>query len=77
MSMIKELELLNKEIKDAEREMTLAEGEKKARIDRLKKEFGISPDQVESTLKKLSSQIEDGMVTIVEKFEKLKEEYEW
>jgi DNA repair ATPase RecN len=77
MSMMKELDTLNQEIQSATRELDQAKGKKSAMIDTLKKEFGISPDAVEKTLKKMDSQLKDLSTKIEEKFNKLKEEYEW
>jgi DNA repair ATPase RecN len=75
--MMKELDTLNQEIQSATRELDQAKGKKSAMIDTLKKEFGISPDAVEKTLKKMDSQLKDLSTKIEEKFNKLKEEYEW
>ena len=75
--MMKELDTLNQEIKSATRELDQATGKKSAMIDTLKKEFGISPDAVEKTLKKMDSQLKDLSTKIEEKYNKLKEEFEW
>jgi len=77
MSMMKELDTLNQDIQQATRELDQAKGKKSAMIDTLKKEFGISPDAVEKTLKKMDSQLKDLSAKIEEKYNKLKEEYEW
>jgi len=77
MDMMKELDTLNQDIQQATRELDQAKGKKSAMIDTLKKEFGISPDAVEKTLKKMDSQLKDLSAKIEEKYNKLKEEYEW
>jgi len=77
MTIMRELDKLDQEIKSATRELDQAKGKKSAMIDTLKKEFGISPDAVEKTLKKMDSQLKDLSTKIEEKFNKLKEEYEW
>ena len=77
MSIMKELDTLNQEIQSATRELDQAKGKKSAMIDTLKKEFGISPDQCEKTLKKMEKQLEKLSGEIETKFNKLKEEYEW
>ena len=77
MSIMKELDTLSQEIKEAESEVERAEGRRETMIDTLKQEFGIAPDAVEGTLDKIQKQMDDGMVKIVGLYEKLKEEYEW
>jgi len=77
MTIMRELDKLDQEIKSATRELDQAKGKKSAMIDTLKKEFGISPDAVEKTLKKMDSQLKDLSTKIEEKYNKLKEEYEW
>ena len=77
MTIMRELDTLDQEIKSATRELDQAKGKKSAMIDTLKKEFGIGPDAVEKTLKKMDSQLKDLSAKIEEKYNKLKEEFEW
>ena len=75
--MMKEIDTLNQEIKSAEKEMLIAEGKRESMTENLKKEFDITPEMVEKSLKKMSGQLEAIWGKIEEKFDKLKEEYEW
>ena len=77
MTIMRELDTLDQEIKSATRELDQAKGKKSAMIDTLKKEFGISPDECAKTLNKMGKQLEKLEKEIEVKFSKLKEEYEW
>ena len=77
MTIMKELGTLDQEIKSATRELDQAKGKKSAMIDSLKKEFGISPDECAKTLDKMDSQLKDLSTKIEDKYNKLKEEFEW
>ena len=77
MNILNELEKLNEEIASATREMDQAEGRKAAKIETLKEEFSISPDEVADTLDKINGQLSGLSEKIETKFKSLQEEYEW
>ena len=77
MNILKELETLNKEITSATREVDQAEGRKTAMIETLKKDFSITPKQVEIALEDMEIDLSELAKKIETKFKKLQEEYEW
>ena len=77
MNILQELEKLDREIERSTREKNQAEGKIEAKIEALKKQFGISPKQVDKETKKLKDRGEKIGKEIESKFKRLQEEYSW
>lgn len=77
MSVLQELEKLNREITAAEREMNQAEGKHNAQVQLLEREFGIRCEQIDRTIREIEEEIASVAIDIEDKFKKLQEEYEW
>ncbi len=78
MSVIDELERLQKEIDNAKKNAAILEGRLQEAIKRLKEDFGL--DSVEEATKevgKLKNTIEELKVDIETKFFSLKDKYAW
>ena len=76
MNILQELEKVEREIVRATREMDQAEGKTKAMTEALKKEFDLSPKQIDKHIKDLEKQQKTLAVKIEKKFKELQEEYD-
>ncbi|MHA2047662.1 MAG: hypothetical protein ACW99G_23010 [Candidatus Thorarchaeota archaeon] len=77
MTILKELDNIDREIETATREMNQAEGSIAAKTKTLKDECGITPKQVGKTLKGLDEEISEIAEAIETKFKQLTEDYSW
>ena len=77
MNILQELEKLDREIERSTREKNQAEGKIEAKIEALKKEFGISPKQVDKKVKRMGIDLKDLGVEIETQFKELQEKYSW
>lgn len=77
MNILQQIEHLDREIERSTREMNQAEGKKEAKIEVLKKEFGVTPKQADKRVKEMEAALEKIVAEIETKFEALQEEYSW
>ena len=77
MNLEQELNNLDREIERSTRDMNQAEGKKQAKIETLKKEFKITPKQVDKKVATMEVVLEDLVKEIETQFKELQENYSW